>query len=80
MADPVPPAEDLDALLARIASRANALRVDATGEGAEAERALLADLTRVVAMLRAGATAIGESLARVLEPGPPGAEDEGEQP
>ena len=76
-----PSKDDLDALLGRVASGTQALRTAPNDErGREMERALLEDLTRVAAMLRADAAAIGESLARVLESGAAGANEAGEQP
>ena len=81
MSDPAQPEDNIDALCARIASHTQALRHAAADAAARAtERTLLADLARVAAILRADATAIGESIARVLEPettrretdGPPG--------
>jgi len=76
-----PSSDDLDALLARIASRTEALRVRLKADTPyDEERALLEDLTRVAAILRADATAIGESLARVLDAGAPGADEAREQP
>ena len=71
MSDPAQPEDDIDALCVRIASHTQALRLAAADAAARAtERALLADLARVAAILRADATAIGESLARLTPPGP----------
>ena len=69
MSDPAQPEDNIDTLCARITSNTQALR-NATADAAAraTERTLLADLARVAAMLRADATAIGESIARVLEP------------
>ena len=69
MSDPAQPEDDIDALCVRIASHTQALRHTAADAAARAtERALLADLARVAAILRADATALGESLTRVLGP------------
>jgi len=70
VSDPAQPEENIDALCARIASQTQALRHAAADVAARAtERTLLADLARVAARLRADATAIGESLARLKPPG-----------
>lgn len=72
MTDPVSPAADLEALLARIAERTGVLRAAPDAPAArERERQLLADLSRAAAGLRADASAIGESLARIIESTPP---------
>ena len=69
MSDPAQPEDNIDALCARIADHTQALRHAGADAAARAtERTLLADLTRVAAILRADATSIGEALARVLEP------------
>jgi hypothetical protein len=70
VSDPGQPADNnIDALCAQIAAHTQALRHAGAGAAARAtERALLADLARVAAMLRADATAIGEALDRVLAP------------
>ena len=71
MSDPAQPEDNnIDALCARIVSNTKALR-DAVPDAAArtAERVLLSDLARVVAILRSEVTALGDSLARALEPG-----------
>ena len=70
MSDSAQPEDNnVDALCARIAAHTQALRHAGADAAARAtERTLLADLARVATILRADATAIGEALARVLEP------------
>jgi len=70
VSDPAQPEDNnIDALCARIAAHTQALRhADADAAARATERTLLADLARVATILRADATAIGEALARVLEP------------
>ena len=80
MAEPVPSSDDLDALLAQIASRTEALRRDGGTLSGDTARLLLAELTRAAARLRIDATAIGESLAGALDSGRPAPDKPREQP
>jgi len=81
VSDPAQSEETLDALCARIVSNTQALR-DAVPDATTrtTERMLLSDLARVVAMLRSDVTALGESLARAVEPGATRPEKERHEP
>lgn len=66
---PAPDADhgDIDAVAARIASQVAALREVPVGINArDAERALLADITRLAEWLRAETSAHGAALVRVV--------------
>ena len=68
MSNHVSPPAEIDQLLARISARTDALRRGTSEPGSPGtERLLVDDLARVAAILRTGATALGESLDGVID-------------